>query len=247
MTIRSNKKNRLIKILVILIAIIFILPFTTYLISYQAKPTSQLALKDAQSFNQHYGFIQEDSSVGVIYYPGGLVHPHAYASFAKALSMETKHSVFVTKPLFHLAITQIDLADQVINQHPEIITWIIGGHSLGGTAAAFYSINRVESVSGLFFLASYTTAEADFSMTDIPVISIIASEDLVLNESTYDAHQQYLPANHLEITIEGGNHSQFADYGLQRGDGTPLISANQQEAMVVQSLSTWFDSIIFNQ
>ena len=246
MTIRSNKKNRIVRIFVIFLTIIFILPFTTYLISYQAKPTSQLALKDAISFDQYYGFIQEASSVGVIYYPGGLVHPNAYASFARALSMETQYSVFVTTPWFHLAITQIDLADKVINQHPEIITWIIGGHSLGGTAAAFYAIDHLELVNGLFFLASYTTSQADFSMTEIPVISIIASEDLVLDESTYATHQQYLPTNHLETTIEGGNHSQFADYGHQRGDGVPLIDSLQQETIVVQILTNWFDSFILN-
>jgi hypothetical protein len=242
----SNKRRLLVKVLLIAITIFTILPFSTYLISYQAKPRSQLIFEESRSFDQYYGFVQEDSSVGIIYYPGGLVHPSAYASFAKELSLTTQYSVFVTIPLFHLAITQIDLADKVINQHPEILTWLIGGHSLGGTTAAFYAIDHLQSVQGLFFLASYTTAQADFSLTSLPVLSIIASEDLVLNESTYLTHQQYLPANHLEMTIEGGNHSQFADYGLQRGDGPPLIDPIQQETMVIQILANWFDSIILN-
>jgi hypothetical protein len=244
MTTPSNKKNRIVKILAFSLPILFILPFTTYFISYQAKPNSLQAIKEASFFDQHYGFIQEDSSVGVIYYPGGLVHPHAYASFAKALSMETHYSVFVTTPLFHLAITQIDLADKVISQHPEIITWIMGGHSLGGTAAAFYSIEHVDQITGLFLLASYTTQQADFSLTDLPVINIVGSEDLVLNQTTYLANQQYLPANRVEVIIEGGNHSQFADYGPQRGDGIASINGLEQEAMVVHALATWLEQLI---
>ena len=244
MTKPANKKNRWIKFFILSITFLTILPFTTYLISYQSKSNAELAFEDAISFDQHYGFITEESNVGVIYYPGGLVNPKAYASFAKALSLETQYSVFVTLPWFHLAITQIDLADKVINQHSSIDTWLIGGHSLGGTAAAFYSIEHIDQITGLFLLASYTTAEADFSSTDLAVISIIASEDLVLNQTTYLLHQQYLPTTRVEVFIEGGNHAQFADYGPQRGDGFASINGLEQEAMVVHALATWFEQLI---
>lgn len=246
MTKTFNKKRRFLKIFILVLAILTVLPFTTYLISYQPQADSQLAYEDAEEFNQHYGFIQDDATVGVIYYPGGLVHPKAYARFAKALAMSTQYSVFVTSPLFHLAITQISLADQVMSQHPSIDTWLIGGHSLGGTSAAFYTFEHVDEITGLFLLASYTTEQADFSSTDVSVLSIVGSEDLVLNQSTYVAHQQYLPVNHVEVIIEGGNHSQFADYGRQRGDGVAFIDGLEQEALVVTALTTWVDQLIVN-
>jgi hypothetical protein len=244
MTKTFNKKRRLLKIFILVLAILTVLPFSTYLISYQPQADSQLAYEDAEEFNQHYGFIQNDATVGVIYYPGGLVHPKAYARFAKALAMSTQYSVFVTSPLFHLAITQISLADQVMSQHPSIDRWLIGGHSLGGTSAAFYTIEHIDKITGLFFLASYTTEQANFSLTNLPVISMVGSEDSVLNQTTYLAHQQYLPTNHVEVIIEGGNHSQFADYGPQRGDGEATINGVEQEALVVNALTNWFDQLI---
>jgi hypothetical protein len=247
MTKTANKKNRRVKILVTILIILTIVPFTTYLISYQPKPSSQLAYQDANQFDQHYGFIQESSNVGVIIYPGGLVHPNAYARMAKALSLATQYSVFVTSPWFHLAITQINLADQVKRQHSDIDTWFIGGHSLGGTAAAFYTIEDIHSISGLFFLASYTTEQANFSSTNLPVMSIIGSEDLVLNDSMYVSNQRYLPANYDEVLIEGGNHGQFGDYGHQRGDGVALIDGIQQETMVVNALTDWFGELILEE
>ena len=247
MTKTANKKNRRVKILVTILIILTIVPFTTYLISYQPKPSSQLAYQDSNQFDQHYGFIQENSNAGVIIYPGGLVHPNAYARMAKALSLATQYSVFVTSPWFHLAITQINLADQVKRQHPDIDTWFIGGHSLGGTAAAFYTIEHINSIQGLFFLASYTTNQADFSSTNLPVISIIGSEDLILNYSTYESSHHFLPANHHEVLIEGGNHGQFGDYGQQRGDGVAFIDGIQQETMVVNALADWFDELILEE
>ena len=244
MTKPLNKKRRFLKIFILVLAILTMLPFSTYLISYQPKPSAILVYEDAVEFDQYYGFIQDDATVGVIYYPGGLVHPKAYARFAKALAISTEYSVFVTSPWFNLAITQIDLADQVIRQHPDIDTWLIGGHSLGGTSAAFYTIQHLDNITGLFFLASYTTEQADFSSTNLPIISIVGSEDLVLNQTTYVDHQQYLPTNHVEVIIEGGNHSQFAEYGPQRGDGVASIDGVEQETLVVTALTNWFDQLI---
>ena len=37
-----------------------------------------------------------------------------------------------------------------------------------------------------------------------------------------------LPADTEWITIEGGNHAQFGDYGVQDGDGEATISAEMQ-------------------
>ena len=244
MTKPFNKKRRFLKIFILVLAILTVLPFSTYLISYQPKPNAILAYEDAVEFDQHYGFIQEDATVGVIYYPGGLVHPKAYAKFAKTLAMTSRYSVFVTSPWFNLAITQINLADKVIRQYPEIDTWFIGGHSLGGTSAAFYTFQHLEKITGLFLLASYTTEQADFSSTNLAVISMVGSNDLVLNQTTYLDHQQYLPTNHVEVIIEGGNHSQFADYGPQRGDGEATINGVEQEALVVTALTNWFDQLI---
>jgi hypothetical protein len=228
----------------LMLTMLTILPFSTYLISYQPQANAILTYEEAVEFDQHYGFVQDDATVGIIYYPGGLVHPKAYARFAKALSYMSNFSVFVTSPWFNLAITQIDLAEQVMRQHPDIDTWLIGGHSLGGTSAAFYTIDHLEKISGLFFLASYTTEQADFSSSNLPVISIVGSEDLVLNQTTYLDHQQYLPTNHVEVIIEGGNHSQFGDYGRQRGDGEASIDGDEQKTYVIIALMNWFNQLI---
>lgn len=245
MTKKSNKKKLLLTIFIAVVAGVILLPFSSYVISYQAKERSILAYDDATEFSQHYGFLQDHSSIGIIYYPGGLVSPQAYASFAQKLSERSSYSVFVTYPWFNLAISQIQLADSVREQHPTIQTWIIGGHSLGGTAAAFYAIDHLDQIQGLFLLASYTTQQADFSSSNLPIISIGGTNDQVLNQLTYDENRQYLSSNVSEVMIEGGNHGQFGDYGPQRGDGVATIESTVQETMIIEALTNWFQGSIF--
>ena len=244
MTQAATKKRKILKPIFILITIVMIFPFSTYLISYQAKSPAVLAYEEAEIFEQHYGFKHDESTIGIILYPGGLVHPKAYARFAQALADESQASVFVTEPWFHLAITQIRLAEKVIQKHPHITTWMIGGHSLGGTAAAFYTHDHLDKIKGLFFLASYTTAQADFTPTSLPVISMYGSEDMVLSQASYLAAKRYLPPNHHEVMIAGGNHSQFADYGPQRGDGLATITGLEQQTIVVSELTAWTQTLL---
>ena len=43
---------------------------------------------------------------------------------------------------FNLAVFDIDAGDRVRAAHPEIDTWVVAGHSLGGSMAAQHVANR---------------------------------------------------------------------------------------------------------
>jgi hypothetical protein len=235
-----KKKTKRFTFFMIALVTIFLLPFSSYLFSYTPTATAKDAYQSSIKKSQYYYFesnAQQDT--GIIYYPGGLVSPLGYASFAKALNVATGMATFVTMPLFNLAITSIQSANQIIEENPEITNWIIGGHSLGGSAAAFYTIDHLTIIKGLYFLGSYTTANADFSTLPLKVLSITASEDRVLNEATYLAAQIYLPLHTQYETILGGNHSQYGDYGLQRGDGEATISTETQHAEIIARMLAW--------
>ena len=62
--------------------------------------------------------------------------------------------------------------------------WYIGGHSLRGAMAASYLSGCADSYEGLLLLGSYSTE--DFSNTDLSVLSIYGSEDMVLNREKYE-------------------------------------------------------------
>ncbi|MBO4358664.1 MAG: alpha/beta hydrolase, partial [Erysipelotrichaceae bacterium] len=65
------------------------------------------------------------------------------------------------------------------------------------------------------------------------VISIYGSEDEVLNMDKILEGRQYVTGRYVEYVIEGGNHAQFGNYGMQKGDGTASISAEYQQEQTV--------------
>lgn len=233
-----SRKRRWI-ILLSIVGFIVLAPFSSYAISYQPQTQAKTAYGNATQKNGYYEFSSNLSSVGIIFYPGGLVNPIAYAGFAESLSIASESSVFVTQPLWNLAITDINAASTIIQENNNIDVWFIGGHSLGGSSAAFYAIDHLDQIDGLFFLASYTTSDADFSQTSMPILSITGSHDDILDLETYQAAQVYLSPFTTSFIIEGGNHSQFGDYGLQRGDGIAGVTLHEQMNETITTLTTW--------
>ena len=126
----------------------------------------------------------------------------------------------------HLAVLDMNAADGIAEQYPDIETWYIGGHSLGGAMAAIYAAGHSDELDGLILLAAYSTK--DLSSSDLAVLSVYGSEDRVLNAEKYETSKANLPASMTEVIIEGGCHAGFGAYGPQAGDGTPSISNEEQ-------------------
>ncbi len=241
---KSPKSKRFWIVTFSIVAVMIMAPFSSYPLSYQPQDNAKVAYTSATQFNGYYEFKIESASVGIIFYPGGLVNPIAYAGFAEALSLETNSSVFVTQPLWNLAITNIQGATAIINSNPMIQTWFLGGHSLGGSSAAFYAIDHINTIQGLFFLASYTTQDADFSSGLLPILTITGSNDQILDIETYQSAQVYTSPITTNVIIEGGNHSQFGDYGFQRGDGEATISLLEQMNQTIFAIETWLSTLV---
>ena len=183
--------------------------------------------------NGNVVFKPQNATRGFIFYPGGKVEHHAYEPLLAALAREGVLCVLVKMP-FNLAVLDVNAADGIREQYPEIDEWYIGGHSLGGSMAASYLAKNQEDYKGLILLGSYSTA--DLSNTDLQVLSIYGSEDRVMNREKYEANKQNLPNSFTEIVINGGCHAYFGMYGAQNGDGTPTISNHEQITLTASAI-----------
>jgi hypothetical protein len=181
-------------------------------------------------------------STGLILYPGGRVHPKAYAPLARSIASQGYLTVIVPMPL-NLAVFAPGRASEVIEFFPEIKTWAIGGHSLGGAMAANFANNQPEDVDGLLLLASYPASSDDLSSAPLKVTSIYATLDGFASLEEIDASRTYLPESTLWVEIEGGNHSQFGWYGFQNGDNKATISRQAQQELVVSSTMDLLQSL----
>lgn len=177
----------------------------------------------------------EATTTGFIFYPGGRVEPRAYAPSARAIAEEGYLVVIVPMPL-NLAVLAPNRAQAVIDAHPEIETWAVGGHSLGGAMAARFADAYPDQVEGLVLWAAYP-AEGN-SLADqhsLAIASIYATEDGLATLEKIEASRPLLPPQTQWVEIAGGNHAQFGWYGPQGGDGSADISRETQQDLVIEA------------
>ncbi|MBO5360624.1 MAG: alpha/beta hydrolase [Clostridia bacterium] len=178
-------------------------------------------------------FAPEGATKGLIFYPGGKVEYTAYIPLMQACAEKGILCVLVEMP-FNLAVLDVNAADGIQNEYPEIEEWYIGGHSLGGSMAASYLADNAEDYEGLILLGSYSTA--DLSDTDLAVLSVFGSEDKVMNREKYQDNKSNLPSDFYEYIIDGGCHAYFGMYGAQNGDGMPTVTNEEQIHITVEKI-----------
>lgn len=181
-------------------------------------------------------FIPQEPTAGLIFYPGGKVEHTAYAPLLRACAEKGLLCALVRMP-GNLAVLGVNAADGLQEKHPEITTWYMVGHSLGGAMAADYAAAHYEDYDGLILLAAYSTK--NLTQTSLQVLSIYGSEDEIMNRETYEKDRMNLPVDTTEIILKGGCHAQFGNYGSQDGDGTPTIAGEEQIRQTAEAIAAF--------
>ena len=177
-----------------------------------------------------------DADTGLIFYVGAQITPDAYIPLL-ALIAEQGYACFVPNLTFNMAALEPAAADEIISAHPEIRSWILAGHSMGGLTAAGYADDHRDTVDGLIILAAYTGR--DMSDAVLPVLSVFGDADGVINMSHYEERKAWLPTGFEEHIIPGANHAQYGDYGKQPRDCDAEISAEEQKAQTAAIILDW--------
>jgi len=219
------------KILLSLLALTLVLgiaAFSYFGNYYHASADVSALIQETENVehNRNYlAFVPEEYDTGIVLYPGAKVESEAYAPLLKKLADRGVFAAVVYMPL-HFALLDSDAALKVMEEHPEIDSWYIGGHSLGGVAAGMLIEKNPEKFKGIILLASYVTS--DLSDKELKALCLIGSNDGVLNVQEYQKNRKNLPADTTEVMIQGGNHAQFASYGFQKKDNEADIGCEQQ-------------------
>lgn len=236
------RKNNVLKIIVIIVLAVIVLGVGGFVawasITNPIMPAASEALKsDAQVKVSEGNWLVFQSAgqqpeTGLIFYPGGKVDYRAYSPYARAVAAEGYLVIIPHMPL-NLAVFDAGEAGKVIAAYPQIKYWAVGGHSLGGSMAANYAAQHQNQVQGLVLLASYPAGSDDLSKSSIKVVSLFGTNDGLATGPKIDASRLLLPASTIFQPIQGGNHAQFGDYGIQSGDGTATISRADQQKQAV--------------
>lgn len=210
--------------------------------SAKEKLTKTVNFEDDQIIEEKKDWLifkSEDSNgKGVILYPGAKVEVEAYGYIGKALS-DKGYTVVIPKMPLHIAFFGINEAEKIISDADKKLDWYLSGHSLGGVAAASYSFDHQDEVKGVIFLASYPTKSADFSTSDMPVLSIYAENDGLTRGDDIENSKKLLPSDTVFHKIDGGNHAGFGVYGPQKGDKKASISVWEQQNEIIHVMDEW--------
>jgi hypothetical protein len=166
------------------------------------------------------------ADAALVFYPGGGVPPEAYLPPLARVVRAADVSVHIPSMPLRLAVLRPGRATAVMDAHPDVATWWVGGHSLGGAMAASFS-GRTEpgEFAGLVLWAAYATESAGLAdRDDLVVLSVSGSEDGLSTPDDIAGRRHLLPASTIFVELPGVTHAQFGAYGEQAGDGVARVS-----------------------
>lgn len=238
---QKNSKWTLLIILLILAALVAMC--AVYLSDYYHASKEAMSALDYPPANveilrspDRIDVIPQNPVAGMIFYPGGKV---AFESYVPLLEACAEKGILCIMPKMpgNLAVFDMNAADGMQQDYPQISKWYLSGHSLGGAMAANYAASHAEAYSGVILLAAYSTK--DLTQTNLQALTIYGSEDGVLNMEKLMQYHSNLPEAAQELVIEGGCHAFFGSYGEQDGDGSPSISRESQIQQTAEAIASF--------
>lgn len=178
---------------------------------------------------------------GLIFFPGGMVDPKAYAPLVRAVAEEGYEAVILRLPLRRAPLESqevevVERARLLMERDGGSRPWVVAGHSRGGVIACRVAATHPSLPAALVLMGTSHPVDRDLSGLRFPVTKIYATHDGLATVEKVEANRGNLPAATRWVKIEGGNHGQFGWYGRQFGDGKATISREEQQARTIETL-----------
>jgi Predicted esterase len=179
----------------------------------------------------------------LVFYPGGLVRPHAYVWLGVALAPRGVRTVIPTMP-FDLAVLGRDRAGGLIDAFGETGNRVVlAGHSLGGAMAAAFAVRNANRVDGLVLMGAYPAAGDDLSGFDFPTLVLAAEHDGLASLAEVQDGLARLPVDASLEVVPGAVHAFFGRYGPQRGDGNATVPRTIVERDLITRIVAFLASV----
>ena len=179
--------------------------------------------------------------VGLMFFPGALVEPAAYAPLAHATAAAGFPTYIVELPRRGAFGGAEDPAlwarvQRLLGQPGMPPRWLAAGHSRGGVVASQVAARGLDGLVGLVLIGTSHPRDVDLSALEMPVTKIVGTRDGLASRAEVERNRGLLPHATRWVWIEGGNHSQFGWYGFQPGDRRATSPATTQRARMVRAV-----------
>jgi pimeloyl-ACP methyl ester carboxylesterase len=220
------------------------------LVAYRASEPARAAiapdaLVDVRHDDGVWSFIprrrSSEPSTALVFFPGALVDPVAYAPLARAAA-EAGFPAYVVELPRRGAFGGAEdpklwaRLRRLLGQPSTPARWLAAGHSRGGVVASQVAAARFDGFAGLVLIGTSHPRDVDLSALTVPVTKIVGTHDGLASRAEVEANRSKLPPSTRWVWVEGGNHSQFGWYGFQPGDRWAAIEAPVQRALMTRAV-----------
>jgi pimeloyl-ACP methyl ester carboxylesterase len=217
-------------------------------IAFRAEPVARVAeasdaavrVEKRDGVRRFIPSARSAATVGLLFFPGALVDPTAYAPLARAVADSGVTVALIELPrrgafggaddpeLFHRA--------RAILSSGAGQRWVVAGHSRGAVVASRVASESPRGLAGVVLIGTTHPRDVDLSRLVVPVTKIVGTRDGIARPAAVEANRHLLPPATRWVRVEGGNHSQFGWYGFQPGDRFAGISADRQRAQMIAAV-----------
>lgn len=178
-------------------------------------------------------------TTSLLFFPGGMVDPVAYAPLLRDVAARGHRAMLVALPRRGAFGGAEDPA--LLAHARELIVeaggrWVVAGHSKGGKVAALFTHAHPDHTAALVLIGTSHPRDIDLSDASFPVVQVLGDRDPIASIERADRNRHNLPLATSRIVVEGGNHSQFGEYGFQPGDRFAAVSRERQREETLVAL-----------
>jgi pimeloyl-ACP methyl ester carboxylesterase len=225
------------------------LVFVTWsLIAYRASSEAREAIQsdamvEVRRGEHHWTFEPREGAprVGLLFYPGALVDPVAYAPLLRSVAEAGYPAVLIEVPR-RGGFGGGDGAEPLTRGIDATLTvdnvgrWVVSGHSRGGVIASRLARTNAPSLVGLVLIGTSHPRDFSLAQTRLRVTRVYGTRDTVADVEKLERTKVNLPPGTRHVRIDGGNHSQFGSYGFQPGDWPATISREAQQRQTLAAV-----------
>ena len=206
-----------------------------------ARDESRTDVESVASSHHRQGHESEAATPALVFFPGALVDPVAYAPLVRAAATAGFPAYIVELPRRGAFGGAEDPAleqrlDRLLALPSTPRRWVIAGHSRGAVVASQVAAERRAGFAGLALIGTSHPRDVDLRALTVPVTKIVGTRDGLASHAEVEANREKLPPSTRWVWIDGGNHSQFGWYGFQPGDRRATIAASSQRDTMIQAV-----------
>lgn len=217
------------------------------LIAYRANREARAAARTDAAVNVEHGngiwrFEPDgETTTGpvLVFFPGSLVDPRAYAPLARAVAA-AGHPVLLVELPRRGALGGAESPALAARLESALASVdgpvVLAGHSLGAVVACRIAAGSLPRLAGLVLIGTSHPRDYDLSGLTVPVTKLAGTRDGLASPAEVKQNAALLPPQTRWIWVQGGNHSQFGWYGFQPLDRPARVDASVQRRMMIDAV-----------